>query len=412
MIDYDSYAHVTDFDWVISVLIDVAYVSNVDVSDEIQEMLLDVVGRVKRVRQFAVGVLEKTLSDDDLREKSKERGAESGLLQAATWICGEYAESVSSRRPVLKLTSESPFRHLNSSLSAISAILAGCTDTSPSSTVAISLQAISKIFAQYCSSSASSWSPERHAEMSNLVRSIHAGVSPLSRHPDIEVQERAVEISQLLSFVEADIRTHITPLPKLNTDTPSPDGGFDNGHENPPYPKSLFLFQPLFSTYELNAIALEAQESIAPPDGVDMDHDFVPGGGFPVDLDHDDLAEDDDLDLGPGPSNHLGQNGGKGMEELQRVLREQAEEDEVRRKGRRAKGKAKKGDGELTAEERVEKEKVISACQFRKGQMLMLRHSEEPHERRRPRATLTTFMTTKTTRTKGHWTTMLMKSRL
>lgn len=91
IISNDTYVNVTDFEWVVSVLIDVAYVSNVDVGAEIKTMLLDVVGRVKSVREYAVRMLEKVMGDEDLRERSAQGTGEDGLLEAAVWICGEYA---------------------------------------------------------------------------------------------------------------------------------------------------------------------------------------------------------------------------------------------------------------------------------------------------------------------------------
>lgn len=94
IISHDTYVNVTDFEWVVSVLIDVAYVSHVDVGAEVKTMLLDVVGRVKSVREYAVRMLEKVLSDDDLRERGASGTGEDGLLEAAVWICGEYAGCV------------------------------------------------------------------------------------------------------------------------------------------------------------------------------------------------------------------------------------------------------------------------------------------------------------------------------
>jgi len=91
MIAYDTYTNVEDFEWVISVLVDVSYVSAVNVGEEVREMLLDVVGRVRSVRGFAVGVVEKVLGDEELRERGREGTGEDGLIEAAIWICGEYA---------------------------------------------------------------------------------------------------------------------------------------------------------------------------------------------------------------------------------------------------------------------------------------------------------------------------------
>lgn len=94
IISHDTYVNVTDFEWVVSVLIDVAYVSNVDIGAEVKTMLLDVVGRVKSVREYAVRMLEKVLGDDELRARAAQGTGEDGLLEAAVWICGEYARYV------------------------------------------------------------------------------------------------------------------------------------------------------------------------------------------------------------------------------------------------------------------------------------------------------------------------------
>jgi AP-3 complex subunit delta-1 len=87
----DTYANVTDFEWVISVLVDLAYVSHVGVGSEIKAMVLDVVGRVKSARTYAVRTLEKVVGDEELRERGRQQTGEDGLLEAAIWVCGEYS---------------------------------------------------------------------------------------------------------------------------------------------------------------------------------------------------------------------------------------------------------------------------------------------------------------------------------
>ena len=44
----------------------------------------------------------------------------------------------------------------------------------------------------------------------------------------------------------------------------------------PQFPKSLYLVQPLFSSYELNAVAASAQAFVPVPDGLDLDSWIVP----------------------------------------------------------------------------------------------------------------------------------------
>jgi len=348
IISYDTYAHITDFEWVVSVLVDLAYVSNVNVGHRIKELLLDVVGRVRSVRPFAVPVLEKALNDDGLRERAKDKSGEDGLIEAAVWICAEYADD------------------LKSPLTVISSILAPELQSATPALSALAVHATAKIFGHYAAGASTNWSQEQHEELKNLVSSVKSGISPLVSRNDIEVQERAFELLQLLNFIEADLRNHVsTKAQVVAKDLPEMEGGFESeqpASDNPPYPKSLFLLQPLFTGHELNAVAAQAQSAVRVPDGLDLDRDFVPGGGFPTDLEDDEEEASEDektLDLGTG--------GGKGMEELRRVLREQDAED--KRKGKRSKGKGKKADGEvLSPEEKAEKERVSGSFAFRSVQ--------------------------------------------
>lgn len=293
IIAHDTYADVDDFEWVISVLVDVAYVSRVDVGTRIHDMLLDIVGRVKSAREYAVKVLEKVVSDDELRERARDGAGESGLLEAAVWICGEYAS------------------HLASPLSTISAILSPTLSQSSPKLIGVSVQAAAKVFAYYAASASERWSADLHEEAKNVVASTKAGLEPFLSSPDIEVQERAFELSQLLAFVSADLDKHVPPQ---RAGIPGMDDGFGDDSNEPPYPKSLFLFQPLFTSHELNSLAYRAQEAVRIPDDLQLDIAIVPNA-FGADQEDEDSVEEVEVDLGQG--------GGEGMEELRRVLRAQ-----------------------------------------------------------------------------------------
>ncbi|WVW86640.1 hypothetical protein I302_108693 [Kwoniella bestiolae CBS 10118] len=318
IISYDTYVNVTDFEWVISVLIDIAYVSHVNVGEEIKRLVLDVVGRVKSVRQYAVGVLEKVLGDEDFRERGRDGTGEDGLIEAAIWVCGEYSS------------------YLSSPLSAILSILSPTLHLSSSALTSLSLHASAKIFGHYAASISSSWSSEKHEECKALVSSIKSGLEPFLSAGDMEVQERAFEFTQLLNFVQADLTNHVPPksqIPASSSDIPEIKGGFADSEspkddDTPPYPKSLFLFEPLFTSHELNAVAYKAQEAVRIPDGLDLDVEIIPQGGF-GDLSEDEESEEEKVAI------DLGEGGGEGMEELRRVLREQE------KRGKRREGETK-----------------------------------------------------------------------
>ena len=179
-------------------------------------------------------------------------------------------------------------------------------------------------------------------------------------HTDIEVQERANELLQLLDFIDADLKTHRPPTSSSRDAIPGVSSEFEDSNQNdPPYPKSLFLLSPLFSSHEFNAVAAQAQVSITPPDSLDLDSDIVSGGGFSTTLDADEVEEESEDERA---AVDLGEGGSKGMEELRKVLRQQEEEDFQRRKGQMSKGKGKKVEGaSLTEEEKAEKVKVSGA---------------------------------------------------
>ena len=255
--------------------------------------------------------------------------------------------------PMMKLTRQS---ELGSALSTLSTII-GIASSSPA-LAALAVQAVAKIFSHHCASVSTNWSEQTHQETKSLLSSIQAGLQPFAAHSDTEVQERAAELLQLVSFIDADLRSHQPPRKQAQSDIPGIKDGFESDAEDQPsYPKSLFLLPPLFSSYELNAVALQAQSSISAPDGLDLDHDFILGGGFPTDMstdEFDDLSEEEAKEIVD-----LGEVGSKSMKELRNVLRVQEEEDKERRKGKKAKGKERKAEGEVTtAEERVERAKV------------------------------------------------------
>jgi AP-3 complex subunit delta len=79
-----------DFEWYLSVLVDLAYVANVNVGARIRDQLVDVVGRVKAARRCAVKLMVKLLSDDTFLEVDGDESSCTEVLWAAAWICGEY----------------------------------------------------------------------------------------------------------------------------------------------------------------------------------------------------------------------------------------------------------------------------------------------------------------------------------
>jgi AP-3 complex subunit delta len=86
----DTYSNVTDFEWYLSVLVDLAYVARVNVGAAIKAQMVDVVARVRQARPYAVTLAVKLLSDDALMAGPDDENSCIEVLWAAAWIVGEY----------------------------------------------------------------------------------------------------------------------------------------------------------------------------------------------------------------------------------------------------------------------------------------------------------------------------------
>ena len=86
---HDTYDNVVDFQWYLSVLLDLTYVASVQVGDQIRDQLVDIVARVRGVKRWAVELMTRLVRDDTFLSNSQEEGSCAEVLWAAAWICGE-----------------------------------------------------------------------------------------------------------------------------------------------------------------------------------------------------------------------------------------------------------------------------------------------------------------------------------
>lgn len=85
----DTYDNVVDFQWYLSVLLDLTYVASVKVGDLIRDQLVDIVARVRGVKRWAVELMTRLVRDDTFLANSQEEGSCAEVLWAAAWICGD-----------------------------------------------------------------------------------------------------------------------------------------------------------------------------------------------------------------------------------------------------------------------------------------------------------------------------------
>ncbi|KII93311.1 hypothetical protein PLICRDRAFT_672814 [Plicaturopsis crispa FD-325 SS-3] len=259
MCSRETYLNITDFEWYLSVLVDLAYVANVDVGAQIRDQLVDIAGRVRGARRYAVRLMVKLLSDDSFAFNAGEEGSCSEVLWAAAWICGEYCGELADPQKLLAY------------------ILQPSIDSLSPDIIAVYIQAATKIFGFWAADIAERWDDDDLAQVKEVVDTIIGRVSEFVTSPHIDVQERAANTLQLFNFIRADLSAY-RPRPENGfgyPDASSSAAGFAAPSE-PRFPKSLYLIRPLFTSYELNPVATTAQASVPVPEGLDLDSWFVP----------------------------------------------------------------------------------------------------------------------------------------
>ncbi|KAI0307634.1 adaptin N terminal region-domain-containing protein [Multifurca ochricompacta] len=253
---YDTYDNVVDFQWYLSVLLDLTYIASVKVGDQIRDQLVDIVARVRGVKRWAVELMTRLLRDDTFLTNSREEGSCAEVLWAAAWICGENSSDAQSREIA------EPQKLLPHLLQPSVSLLT-------SETIVAYLQAAVKLFGAWSMELSQNWESRKIQDVREVVDTLIFRLKDFTSHSEIEVQERAANALQLFTFVRADLASFHPE--DLATRLPA-----DGSSQAPAYPKSLLLISPLFSTYELNSVNIAAQDSISAPESLDLDTWIVP----------------------------------------------------------------------------------------------------------------------------------------
>jgi AP-3 complex subunit delta-1 len=257
MCSRDTYSNITDFEWYIDVLTQLVRVSPAtkatSVVEEEEELehsddtgggigheLQNVAIRVKSVRSEAIDAAQSLVLVDrrDQMFPASGNGGQ-GVLEYAGWLVGEFASYLTQPEPVM------------------TSLLHSTSINLPSRTLAVYLQAIPKVFSSMAGNDQVSWTPERKTLMSLLMARIIHFLEPLSSHPSLEVQERAVEYLELMRLAAEAASGTAT-------------GADHDEFTGPP----LLLTQAipaLFSGAELNPVAPGAQRKVTVPDDLDLE---------------------------------------------------------------------------------------------------------------------------------------------
>lgn len=238
-----NYSEIVDFEWYVDTLVKMVSLlpalevdedwqalltnqgpSRVTVAFRIGSEIRNVAVRVKGVRLEATRAAESLLLIDN-RKIFFPAGSNVGndIMGPISWVVGEYAEYLLS-----------PSRALQSLIDLSNVSL-------PAKTLQLFLQAVPKVFVQVTRACASrdSW----RAEMSLLLARVIEFLEALAAHPDLDVQERAIEFLEILRLGDEAMRS-----------------------ETPEVPFLLGSVIPgLFVGLELNPVAVGAQKKVVLP---------------------------------------------------------------------------------------------------------------------------------------------------
>jgi AP-3 complex subunit delta-1 len=97
-----TYQFITDFEWYITVLIELTHVPTTNHGKLISSQLMDVIVRVKVVRPFGVRNMETMLKDSRLLNEGLNKNSLAEVLYAAAWICGEFNQYLDNHKETIE----------------------------------------------------------------------------------------------------------------------------------------------------------------------------------------------------------------------------------------------------------------------------------------------------------------------
>jgi len=253
----DNYSEIIDFEWYVDVLVQLVRLvppsdginhyhstpdthpqlmcnSKADIASRIGSEIRNVAVRVKSVRLDATRAAESLILVDNRATLFPTSPASSiGVLGPSAWVVGEYADYLAF-----------PDRTLNSLVDLSNLSL-------PARTLSLYLQAIPKVFVSLTSNT-QHWDASRQSQTSLLLARIINFLEALAIHPDLDVQERAVEFLELLRLTAEAIHS-----------------GTSRAQGVPILLSSVI--PGLFSGLELNPVAATAQKKVPLPEKLDLD---------------------------------------------------------------------------------------------------------------------------------------------
>ncbi|XP_018418675.1 PREDICTED: AP-3 complex subunit delta-1 isoform X3 [Nanorana parkeri] len=217
-----NYQYITNFEWYISILVELTRLEGTRHGHLIAAQMLDVAIRVKAIRNFAVSQMATLLDNAHLLASNTQRNGICEVLYAAAWICGEFSE------------------HLTEPHQTLEAMLRPKVTTLPGHIQAVYVQNVVKLYAGILQCKEQDGDHQAAQEITQLMVE---RLPQFVQSADLEVQERASCILHLMKYIL-----------KLQS------------KEVPVAEEVMALFAG-----ELNPVAPKAQKKVPIPEGLDLD---------------------------------------------------------------------------------------------------------------------------------------------
>lgn len=249
----ESYQHVTNFEWYLTVLVELIQLeAGSKHGSVIADQLLDVTIRVETVREFSVKEMSNLI---EAFPCSSQTSTMYEVLYAAAWIVGEFGNHLEDPEKTFKmLLNERPGL--------------------PGHIQAVYVQNSNKLFIHLLEKSAKAGSVD---DIRRIVDLFGKKLPHFLSSGDIEVQERASSTQIILNLIKSMLGDEMTTQKevKSNQDLLNDAGQEDDGNElTSALPKDLEEFvaelKSLFDG-DLIPVAPKAQRKVQLPDGLNLD---------------------------------------------------------------------------------------------------------------------------------------------
>jgi len=200
----NNYHYITSFEWYVSVLVELTRMEGTRHGKLLSAQMLDVAIRVESIRPFIVSQMSILLDNIHVFTATSLNTGEASsiceVLYAATWICGEFAEHVQNPNRTMEAMLISKVNNLPGHIQAAFV----------HNVFKLYSHLIGKIYSESMTDvDTVRLSADDLDECRRLTEFVLSGVSAFELNADIEVQERACTMVQVLKYVQKMLEKHL-----------------------------------------------------------------------------------------------------------------------------------------------------------------------------------------------------------